>query len=179
MQYGHPRNERKHNVINVDICVFKITEDIFHDFLSIIRGAFKTHISLNLPEGVAMVHKSFCWSSSSKVWYCIEMSNVVRNSYPLCPCKISHMIGSGYCFLLTILFNSHKSLTQHTLSCFWGVINVGKAHSLAPCGDKMPIFTKCSNSFLKALGCITGTGYGLAYSAMAHGTKSIWNYLWV
>jgi hypothetical protein len=57
--YGHPRNGRKHKGINVDICIFNITEDIFHDFLSIIRGAFKTHRSLNLLKGVAMVHKSF------------------------------------------------------------------------------------------------------------------------
>jgi hypothetical protein len=52
-------NGRKHKVINVDICVFNIVEDIFHDRLIIIRGAFKTHRSLNLPKGVAMAHKSF------------------------------------------------------------------------------------------------------------------------
>jgi hypothetical protein len=57
---------------------------------------------------------------------------------------------------------------------FLGVINVGEAHSLAPCGDKTPIFTKCNDFFLKALRCITGTGYGLARLAMAPGTKSMW-----
>ncbi len=88
------------------------------------------------------------------------------------------MIGSGYCFLLTTLFNSHKSLTQRTLPSFLGVINLGEAHLLAPCSDTMPIFTKCNNSFLKALRCITGTGYGLACLAMAPGAKSIWNFLW-
>jgi hypothetical protein len=106
------------------------------------------------------------------------MSNLVKNLYPLCSCKISHMIGSGYCFLLTALFNSCKSLTQQTLPSFWGVIKIGEAHSLAPCSDKMPIFTECNNSFLKALRYITGTGYGLACLAMAPGTKSIWNFLW-
>jgi hypothetical protein len=70
------------------------------------------------------------------------MSNLVENSYPLRCREISHMIGSGYCFLLTTFFNSHKSLTQQTLPSFLGVINVGEAHSLAPCSDKMPIFTK-------------------------------------
>ncbi len=105
------------------------------------------------------------------------MSNVVRNSYPLRRRKISHMIGSGYCFLLTTLFNFRKSLTQSTLPSFGGVINVGETHSLAPCGDKTPIFTKCINSFLKALRCITGTGYGLACLAMAPVIKSIWNFV--
>ncbi len=39
------------------------------------------------------------------------------------------MIGSGYCFLLTTLFNSRKSLTQWTMPSFGGgVINVGEAH---------------------------------------------------
>ncbi len=88
------------------------------------------------------------------------------------------MIGSGYCFLLTTLFDSRKSLTQCSLPSFWGVINIGEAHSFAPCGDKMPISTKCCNSFLKALRCITGTGYCLACLAMAPGTKSIWDFLW-
>jgi hypothetical protein len=106
------------------------------------------------------------------------MSNLVKNLYPLCCCKISHMIGVGYYFLLTALFNSHKSLTQWTLPSFLGVINVGETHSLAPCGDKMPIFTKCNNSFLMALRCITGTRYGLECLGMAPGTKSIWNFLW-
>jgi hypothetical protein len=69
------------------------------------------------------------------------MSNLVKNLYPLRLRKISHMIGSGYCFLLTTLFNSRKSQTQWTLPSFWGVINVGQAHSLAPCGDKTPIST--------------------------------------
>jgi hypothetical protein len=40
------------------------------------------------------------------------------------------------------LFNSYKSLTYWTLPSFWGVLNVGEAHSLAPCGDKTPISTK-------------------------------------
>ncbi len=106
------------------------------------------------------------------------MSNLVKNSYPLHCRRISHMIGSGYFFLLTTLFKSPKSLTQHTLPSFGGSINIGEAHSLATCGDKTPIFTKCSYSFLKALRCITGTGYGLVCLAMAPGTKSIWDFLW-
>jgi hypothetical protein len=103
------------------------------------------------------------------------MSNLVKNSYPLRHCRISHMIGSGYCFLFTILFNSLKSLTHQTLPSVGGMINVGEAHLLAPCGDKMPNFTKCNNSILKALRYITGMGYGLACLAMVPGTKSIWN----
>ncbi len=106
------------------------------------------------------------------------MSNLVKNLYPLHFCKISRMIGSGHCFLLTTLFNSCKSLTQRILPSFLEVINIGEAHLLAPCGDKMPIFTECNNSYLKALRCITGTGYGLVCLAMAPGTKSIWNFLW-
>jgi hypothetical protein len=70
------------------------------------------------------------------------MSTLIKNLYPLhCP-KLSHMIGSGYCFLLTTLFNSRKSLTQWTQQSFWGVTNIGGAHSLALCGDKTPISTK-------------------------------------
>ncbi len=64
------------------------------------------------------------------------MSNLVKNLYPLCLLRISHMIGSGYCFLLAPLFNSRKSLTQRTLPSFLGVINVGEAHSLKGITDK-------------------------------------------
>jgi hypothetical protein len=51
MPYGHPRNGGKHKVINVDICVFHIMEDFFHDFLSIIRGAFKTYLLVGQTLG--------------------------------------------------------------------------------------------------------------------------------
>jgi hypothetical protein len=70
------------------------------------------------------------------------MSNFVKNLYPLRRRKMSMIIGSGYCFLRTASFNSCKSLTQRTLPSFLGVINVGDAHSLAPCGDHTPISTK-------------------------------------
>ena len=70
------------------------------------------------------------------------MSNLVKNLYPLRRHKMSMIIGSGYCFLRTTLFNSRKSLIQRTLPSFLGVINDGDAHSLAPCGDKTPISTK-------------------------------------
>ncbi len=84
------------------------------------------------------------------------MSSLVNKLYALCRRKISHMIGSGYCILLTTLLNSCKSLTQQTLPSFLGVINVSEAHSLAPCSDKTPISTKWISSFLKAFRCITG-----------------------
>jgi hypothetical protein len=45
--------------------------------------------------------------------------------------RISHIIGSGYYFLFTTLFNSLKSLTQRTLPSVLGVMKVGLAHSLA------------------------------------------------
>ncbi len=54
------------------------------------------------------------------------------------------MIGSGYCLLLTTLFNSRKSLTQWTLPSFLGVINVGEAR-----GDKTPISTSEVALFLR------------------------------
>jgi hypothetical protein len=31
------------NIIDIDFCIGDITENIFHNFLRIIRGAFKTH----------------------------------------------------------------------------------------------------------------------------------------
>jgi hypothetical protein len=66
------------------------------------------------------------------------MSNLVENYYPLRRRKKSGMIGSGYCFLLTTLFNYCISPTQQTLSYFGGLIDVGGAHSLASYGDKTP-----------------------------------------
>ena len=72
----------------------------------------------------------------------MDMSNLEKNLYPLRRRKMSIIIGSGYCFLQTTLCNSRKSLTQQTLPSFLGVINVGDAHSLEPCGDKTPISTK-------------------------------------
>jgi hypothetical protein len=44
--YSHPRNGRKQKFINVDICIFNIMEDIFHNFLSLLREAFKTVLSI-------------------------------------------------------------------------------------------------------------------------------------
>jgi hypothetical protein len=63
---------------------------------------------------------------------------------------MSWIIGKGYCLLITALFDSRKSLTQQTLPAFLGVIKVGEAHLLAPCGDSTPIAQRCFNSFLKA-----------------------------
>ena len=70
------------------------------------------------------------------------MSNLVKNLYPLHRRKMSIIIGSGYSFIQTTLFNSCKSLTHWTLPSFLGVINIGDAHSLAACGDKTPVSTK-------------------------------------
>jgi hypothetical protein len=35
--------EESTNVVNVDFCIFDILEDAFHYFLSVNRGALKTH----------------------------------------------------------------------------------------------------------------------------------------
>ncbi len=45
-------------------------------------------------------------------------------------------MGSGYCFLKTTLLISRRSLTQCMRPSFFGVMNVGDPHSLAPCGDR-------------------------------------------
>jgi hypothetical protein len=94
---------------------------------------------LNLPKGVEMVQRSLDSSFSSNVQYCIEISILVKNLYPVRFLRISWIIGRGYCWRLTTLSNSLRSLTQWTLSSFWGMIKVGEEHSLAPCGCKAPI----------------------------------------
>ncbi len=87
---------------------------------------------LNFSKGVAIVHTSFDSSSNSKVEYCIEIPNLVKNVYPLHLIRISPIRGSRYYFLFTTLFISLRLLTQWTLSSFLGVIKVGDAHSLTP-----------------------------------------------
>ncbi len=133
---------------------------------------------LNLPKGVAIVHKSFDSSSNSKVQYCIEISNLLKNLYPLRLFRMSPIMGSGSWFLFAILFNSLKSLTQRTLPSFLGVIKVGDAHSLAHWGDNTPILTRWFNSFLNASRWITGIEYGIKCFGTAPDIKLMWNFLW-
>ncbi len=133
---------------------------------------------LNLPKGIAIVHKSFGSSSNSKVLYCIEISNLVKNFYPLRLLRMSLIMGSGYCCLFTTLFNSLRSLTQQTLLSFLGAIKVGDDHSLAPWGDNTPILTRWINSLLKASRWITSITYGLECFGTALCIKSLWNFLW-
>jgi hypothetical protein len=106
---------------------------------------------LNLPKGVEMVQRSLDSSFSSNVQYCIEISNLVKNLYPVRALRISWIIiGRGYHQHLTTLFNSLMSLTQWSLPSFWGVIKVGEDHLLALCSHtKIPISQRCINSFSK------------------------------
>ncbi len=75
------------------------------------------------------------------------MSILVKILYPERLLRIFWMIVREYRLRLTTLFDSLKSLTQQTLPSFLGVIKVGDAHSLAPCGRKTPISQRCINSF--------------------------------
>jgi hypothetical protein len=104
---------------------------------------------LNLQKGVEMVQRSLDSSFSSNVQYCIEISILVKNLYPVRFLRISWTIGRGYCGHLTTLSNSFRSLTQWTLPSSLSVIKVGEDHLLAPCGHKTPISQWCINSFLK------------------------------
>jgi hypothetical protein len=105
---------------------------------------------LNLPKGVEMVQRSLDSSFGSNVQYCIEISILVKNLYPVRFLRISCIIGRGYCWRLTTLSNYLRPLTQWILPSFWGVIKEGEDHLLAPCGCKTPISQRCINSFLKA-----------------------------
>ena len=71
------------------------------------------------------------------------MSSLLKKAYPFLFFNISLIIGSGYCFRLITLFNSLRSLIQRTLPSFFGIMNVGEAHSLVPWGDNTPNSTKC------------------------------------
>jgi hypothetical protein len=64
---------------------------------------------------------------------------------------MSFMIDKGCCFRMIHLLSSLKSLIQRTLPSFFGVVNVGKAHSLVPWGSKTPSLNKQCSSFLTCL----------------------------
>ncbi len=43
------------NVINIDFCIFNISEDVFHYFLSVIRGAFNSLTAISDLAGEKLV----------------------------------------------------------------------------------------------------------------------------
>jgi hypothetical protein len=57
-------------------------------------------------------------------------------------------------FGFVTLLSSRRSLTQRMRPSFFGVMNVGDLHSLAPCGDRTPLQTRWSSSFSKGSRCI-------------------------
>ena len=105
------------------------------------------------------------------------MSSLEKNAYPIRLRRISVMIGNGYCLRLMTLLSCRRSLIQRTLPSFFGMMNVGDAHSLSCCRTRTPMVTKWSSSFLNVLRCIQGIAYGLAYTGFAVGSTSMWNFL--
>ncbi len=66
------------------------------------------------------------------------MSNFVKNLYPKCFCRISVIMGKGYCLRWITLFNCQRLLIQHTLLSFLGITKEGLAHSLSCWGTRTP-----------------------------------------
>ncbi len=141
-------------IIYIGLHFSNIPKYVSHNLLGKVRGAFKTHrqsVVLEFTKWcvVEMVRRSLDSSFSSNVQYCIEISILVKNLYPVHFLRISQIIGGGYCWHLTSLSNSLRSVTQWILPFFWGgVIKVGEDHLVAPCGcTKTPISQRCINSF--------------------------------
>ena len=82
------------------------------------------------------------------------------------------MRGRGYIFLLISLLSSRKSDTHRTLPSFFGMMNVGAAHSEAPIFESTPSSTKWSNSFWKTSKWAWATGNGRLWTGCAFSTSS-------
>ncbi len=135
---------------------------------------------LYLPNGVTMVQRSWLSLSSSNVYYCILTSSFVKNLYPECLRKMSVIIGKGYCMHLITLFDWRKSLIQHTLASFLGMMNEEDAHSLSCCAARTPILTRWSSSLLKVFKWILGTGYGLECIGLAFWiNNNVYLFVWI
>ena len=78
-------------------------------------------------------------------------------------CSESCAFGSGNGFLLILLFNSQKSERNHTHLFFFGLINVGAAHSDLLIFCNTPILQSHSHSFLVASSGGFGIGKGFAW----------------
>ena len=74
----------------------------------------------------------------------------------------SCILGIGNGLRLIRLFSSLKSEIKRTVPFFFGIINVGAAHSELFIRFKTPILTSRSTSFFKVSSCIRGIGKGLA-----------------
>jgi hypothetical protein len=107
------------------------------------------------------------------------MLSVVKYLYPEhFLCKISLIIGNGYCLHLLTLFSWHgELLIQHTLPSFLGMMNEGDAHSISCWDVQTLIFTRWLSSILKVFKWIQGTGYGLEHTGLAFGSMSMCTFL--
>ncbi len=166
-------------IINVNVGIFNVWT--FSMATSVMSGEHLSLIKslkyLYLLNGIIMVQRSWHFSSSLNVLYCILTSSFVNNLYPERVHKISVIIRNSYCFRLMTLFNWCKSLIQHTLPSFLGMMKEGDAHSLYYCDARSLILTRWSSFILKVFKWIRGTRYGLECTGLAFGSMSMCTFL--
>ena len=96
-------------------------------------------------------------------------SRAVAYVKPSSSCRTVLILGMGNGFLTIRLFTSLKSLTTLTVLSFFGMMNVGEAHSESACHFSTPKSHSLCISFLVVSTCFLGIGksrpwYGCAPS---------------
>ncbi len=87
-------------------------------------------------------------------------SRAVAYVKPSSSCRTVLILGMGKGFLTILLFNSLKSLTTLTVLSFFGIMNVGEAHSESACHCNTPKSHNLWISFLVISMCFLGIGNG-------------------
>ena len=111
-------------IIYVDVCVIKTRQNIFHDWLSTVRWAFKSH-----RKTCIFVFTKRCNNGTQILIFFVKLKGIVlntnlrsrfaKNLYHEGFLKKSNMIGKGYYLYVMTLLSWHKSLIKCTNHPFW------------------------------------------------------------
>ncbi len=151
------------NIVNATFCVSYTSKNFLHSRLGIFRWSLESHwyaVLADRPERRDDGVDFLAFLVQFKGVLLHGYVQLGQNSYPVCLCKISVIIGKLYCVRLITLFNSRILETHQTRLSFLGMMNVGSPHSVSRTGKSTPISTRWSNYFLKVAICTIGMGYG-------------------
>ncbi len=126
------------NFIQVDFCVVNAMKYMFCDFWAESQqcvSSFKPmgeYLHLNFPKDVIILDKTFDSLSSSKLYYCTQMSNSVKTYYPKNQSKMSYMVENIFMFHVFIEGTDIRNWSRLSnlvwLCPLWGAVCLKNAH---------------------------------------------------
>ncbi len=140
-----PKSSKRHHCHQGKCQCSHHCECLLHNHLCKVRGEFESHresIVFNLSNCITMMQSSRFHSSSLKVWYCIEMSSLVKNLTRYLVQHICYlMIGKGYCLHMMAVLSKQESVISWTHPSVLETMKTGDTHSEALHGSTIPSST--------------------------------------